>query len=198
MPKNPPALLPPKVKLDPHSTPSNPASTPGPTSSPVKIQPNSKPLPNNSSSTTAPPTPFSSRSSTPSSPPSGSSGASAASKPSSGITRSNASTRTSHAPNSSTSPFSTIPLWVTPTRMPSSRLPAFSGVSMVPTACSSVPSKPSRTSRPRLRHPRQPSPPPRSLTHRFPNRHPPWQLNHLSRQLGSFRQLLLHLGNGRM
>src|ERR1700676_4207079 len=58
----------------------NPVSTPGPTSSPAKTQPNSKPSPPNSSSTTSRPAQHSSRSSTPSSPPSGSSVASAASK----------------------------------------------------------------------------------------------------------------------
>ena len=70
--------FPPKPKSTPiASTPSNPASTPGPTSSPAKTPPNLKPSPPRTSSTIGPPAQRSSRSLTPSSPPSGSSAASA-------------------------------------------------------------------------------------------------------------------------
>src|SRR5438132_6318139 len=53
-----------------------------------------------------------------------------------------------------------------------------------------VPSKPFRPPGRHGRLPRQPGPPgrPLKLKHRFPNPHPSWQLNHLHRQLGSFRQ----------
>src|SRR5713226_4293536 len=150
--------------------PSNPALTPGHTSSPAKIQPSSKPSPNNSSSTTSWPIPSSSRSSTRSSPQNGSSAVSVASKPNSGITRSNASTKTSLGKNFSTPRSNTIPQSVTPTRTLSSPLLAFSGESIPQTACSSAPSKPSRTSRP----PQHPNRLGRTLTRPFLNRNPPW------------------------
>ena len=79
--------------------------------------------------------------------------------------------------------------------------PAFSGASIARTACTSAPSKPSKTSRPRpppdppSSHPNSSSSPP---THRFPNRHPPCPLNHLSRQLASFRRTPLHPANRRI
>src|SRR4029077_21050153 len=84
----------------------------------------------------------------------------------------NAWTKTSPTPNSSTPPFNTILLSATPTRKPSIHSPACSGGLMPPTACTSEPSKSSRTSRPR-----------------FPNRHHPCQLIHLRRPLASFRKL---------
>jgi hypothetical protein len=67
--------------------------------------------------------------------------------------------------------------------------PAFSAASIRLTACTSVLSKSFRTSSPRRRLRSLPLySSSRPLTH-FPNRHPPWQLNHLRPKLASFRKV---------